>query len=526
MFSINQSILGFRLRPYHYVAVAWCVFVATPLEAFAAPWPPAIYNPKPLEHDVLLPMPCDGSMVFRVIEVAAQTPLDDARIGAGSPEATWGVLEGRYDMHIAGSFSPVAPKRNRFYLLAKYEVSKLQYAAVMQEQCLQPSTASRLPQTSVSWFDAVEFANRYSQWLQTHAVQSLPTEDGVAGFVRLPTEAEWTYATRGGLAVALNEFEQSRFPMTGPLAQYVWYAGPSSSNGSIRPTGLLQPNPLGLHDVLGNADEMMFEPFRLRTHGREHGQAGGFIVRGGNYLTPGDDIRTSWRVEQPYYQQGQPTRLKTTGFRLSLVAPTTTSSQRLTQLQQDWLALGQSSSADEANATDTLGRLAEQTDDDAVQNELNAVRDRLRSANQVAQEQRERAMRSSLQLGAFLCTQLNQMGRHVERGRAFIAHSCKAENPLSTEQTCQQMSASLAQSEKALDVVLGLYSDSIVELGSIYAQTALEAQKAMVRELLIARRQSNLDRYVDTYVLELRDYADTRMVDKARWLDNCVKVVP
>ncbi|KAG1250143.1 hypothetical protein G6F66_015401 [Rhizopus arrhizus] len=53
--------------------------------------------------------------------------------------------------------------------------------------------------------------------------------------------------------------------------------------------------------MLGNADEMIFESFRLNKLDRQHGQAGGFIGRGGNYLTPQPDMRTASRREQPYY---------------------------------------------------------------------------------------------------------------------------------------------------------------------------------------------------------------------------------
>ena len=53
--------------------------------------------------------------------------------------------------------------------------------------------------------------------------------------------------------------------------------------------------------MLGNASEMMFEPFRLNKLDRQHGQAGGFVVRGGNYLTSEGELRTALRQEEPYY---------------------------------------------------------------------------------------------------------------------------------------------------------------------------------------------------------------------------------
>ena len=108
--------------------------------------------------------------------------------------------------------------------------------------------------------------------------------------MRLPTEDEWEYAARGGAAVADADFAEPRFPMPEGMARYVWFAGTQSANGKPQLTGLLKPNPLGLFDILGNLDEIAFAPFHLNKLGRAHGAAGGFVVRGGNYLTAEADI--------------------------------------------------------------------------------------------------------------------------------------------------------------------------------------------------------------------------------------------
>ena len=517
-------MLKFLITPALMLSASLGLLSNVALAQNSAPWAQNLFNPKPLEDDVVLPMPCNGSMVFRKILIPLPQPLDDLPIRLGSSDPEWGVLEGSYDVHIAGSFTATGEVSGRYYLLGKYEVSQLQYDAVMNETCPATSAKMRLPKTNISWFEGIAFSDKYSQWLQANASDSLPTEDGMRGFVRLPTEIEWSFAARGGVAVSPSEFQDFRFPMPEGLNKYVWFAGAQSSNGSLRFTGLLDPNPLGLHDILGNADEMIFESFQLRTHGRAHGQSGGFVVKGGNFLTPQSDIRTSWRVEQPYYREGTQNRLPTTGFRLSLVAPASESGDRLKQLQDQWLARGASRDVAGEAASARIDKLAAATTDVDLQQELRRVKDELSTSNQMQQEQRERAIRSSLQFGSFLCTQMNQVGRHLQRGKDFLKTSCDPNNPRSGEETCKNIQNSLNQTQVALDTVSGLYSDSIVELGSIYSLSDINEQAKVAKQALLARQVTTLDRYVDAYVKDLTTYIADRTIKRSNWLEGCIQI--
>jgi formylglycine-generating enzyme required for sulfatase activity len=87
-----------------------------------------------------------------------------------------------------------------------------------------------LPVVSVNWFDAVA----YCHWLA--GLWKLP--------VRLPTEAEWEFAARGGIPERLYPWGDALPPM----AAGRWHDGPE-------PVGLGEPNGYGLFDMCQNVHE-------------------------------------------------------------------------------------------------------------------------------------------------------------------------------------------------------------------------------------------------------------------------------
>jgi formylglycine-generating enzyme required for sulfatase activity len=228
-------------------------------------------------------MACGGAMALRPVEIPTTGWLDDRRVELGQADEERGYKEGRHLDFLAGAFSATdGDGKKRVFYIAKYEATRDQYAVVKGEGCPRPSMRGRLPVTDISWFDAVEFSRRYTEWLLKHAREQLPVEGLEPGFLRLPTEVEWEFAGRGGPKVDEADFLSPLFPMPeGGLAQYAWHESTQSAEGRLHPVGLLQPNPLGLHDVLGNAAEMTLLPFQLDHRGRPHGQAGGFATRGG-----------------------------------------------------------------------------------------------------------------------------------------------------------------------------------------------------------------------------------------------------
>lgn len=498
------------------------------LSAFAstthAVWDEKYFNPKPADGDVILPMPCDGAMAFRQIKVPLANPLEDYAITVGQDSGNWGYLEQARPAHIAGSFTVSKPDAGRYYLLAKYELNELQYQAMTAEKCPTPAAKMRLPQTGISWFDAMNFSDQYSLWLQKNAAAKLPKEDGAPGFVRLPTEVEWEFAARGGIAVSPAEFRDSRFPMPEGMNGYAWFAGSQSANGKLQLTGLLNANPAGLHDILGNVDEMVFEPFRLNKLDRLHGQAGGYVVRGGNYQTPQAELHSAMRQEEPYYSSGAPNKLKTSGVRLALVAPTLTSRERVKQIESEWNKLGARKDGGKADSggkdpVKELGSIASGMQDDAVKKQLEKLNNDLRANIQARDEQRDQAIRSSLQLGAFLCTKLKDDGAFHDRLAGLYKSNCEDNSAPST--TCPNRKQQMDDQKKALDFILNYYADTLVDTSMTYNEKLVQPQISVTGQQLSARGKNNLRAYLDTHWKNLQGYLNTGKIARQQWLDAC-----
>jgi hypothetical protein len=299
------------------------------LTVFPAPAEP--FNPKPKDGDLVLPMPGGGGMVFRPVFIdAGDSPFACRTYTIG--DRTGGFKEYPTSVILGGAFLANKPAGGRdwMFYLGKYEVTESQYAAVMGGGA--PALPDQ-PVVSLSWFDAQEFIRRYNLWLLTNAPNQVPVSGDLPGYVRLPTEAEWEFAARGGAAVGPDVFDRKR-PYADDLARYEWFSGPTSSHDKIKKAGLLQANPLGLHDMLGNVSEMTESLYRLEYY---QGRTGGYVARGGSFRTPEKNLRSSMRTEQPFFSARRAAVTQDEmGFRLVLTAPVFTGRAAINEMEAGW----------------------------------------------------------------------------------------------------------------------------------------------------------------------------------------------
>ncbi|TVS00309.1 MAG: hypothetical protein EA406_00815 [Rhodospirillales bacterium] len=399
-----------------HVLAFWLLVLALPAAAREISWERQFYDPAG-DADLILPMPCGGAMAFQriVTPVAPDDPLADRRVrlGAGQPET--GYVDYLRQDHLRGSFTEASTGETWFYM-SRYELTQLQ-ARALEEDCAGPDLRGTLPATGLSWFEAVDLSRVYSEWLRRVAPAGLPTEEGTPGFVRLPTETEWEYAARGGAKVSPTEFQARLYPMDGPLRDHAWHQGADSARGQFRPVGRLAPNPLGLYDIYGNAEELMLEPFRINNLGRPGGQVGGIVTRGGSIYSDPGAIYSAQRQEWSPYDAttGAAQAQESFGARFVLATHVTVTLERINDIRHRWL---ERSAADPEAVVDPVGQLAGLIDDETQPERraaLEAVRGEFLGAERLRNEASLESLKATLFGGAVLIVSLIDIEDQLDR---------------------------------------------------------------------------------------------------------------
>lgn len=182
------------------------------------------------------------------------------------------------------------------YRIGKYEVTQELWEAVMGSNPSQFKGPKR-PVENVSWKDCDDFIKELNRLTGQN--------------FRLPTEAEWEYAARGG-----QNKNSYKYSGSNDLADVAWYGDNSSSE--THDVGQKSPNSLGLYDMSGNVWEWCYDWYGDYPSGHQSNPKGPDlasyrVLRGGSWINYARYGRVSYRNNStPSY------RSSNSGFRLCL----------------------------------------------------------------------------------------------------------------------------------------------------------------------------------------------------------------
>ncbi len=295
-FGSNGQLVCTNLQPGSVAGVEWAASVTGP---WTNSWADMVAVPADSNGTILVSVP----MFYRVRGFSAPPKMvwiPPGQFVMGSPVSEVG--------RSANEGPQTQVTLTRGFFLGRFEVTQGEYLSVIGSNPSGFTGDTNRPVGRVSWNDATNYCSELTQAERTAG--RLPAEWAY----RLPTEAEWEYASRAG---STNRSSYGDDPGYTQLGNYAWYD--ANSGGTTHPVGGKLPNRWGLYDMTGNIWEWCSDLYGNYLGGSvtdPQGSVSGSyrMHRGGCWDDPtGSHLRSAHR------DHSSPTRLNVSiGFRVAL----------------------------------------------------------------------------------------------------------------------------------------------------------------------------------------------------------------
>ncbi|MBD5297053.1 MAG: formylglycine-generating enzyme family protein [Bacteroides sp.] len=167
---------------------------------------------------------------------------------------------------------PVHDETVATFQIGKTEVTQELWEAVMGTNPSNFKGEANLPVEMVSWPDCNTFITRLNE--------------ATGKNFRLPTEAEWEYAARGG-----NKSQGYTYSGSNTLDDVAWYN--DNSDSKTHPVAQKQPNELGIYDMSGNVYEWTSDKYC--TDYNQPRTSSNRVYRGGSWYGTPNNARVAYR---------------------------------------------------------------------------------------------------------------------------------------------------------------------------------------------------------------------------------------